>query len=604
MSTQVAGRKRIIVCCDGTWMDSDGEYQVPSNVTRIARAITPLGKDDAGNDIPQIIFYQNGVGTGSNSLYVKYVGGATGGGLAEHIREAYSFICQNYIDGDEIFLIGFSRGAFTARSISSVIRALGLLTSKGLENFASLFEDWQHQLDADWKTKYPNYPWPGHRPPVSAPDYQRKMLELELTRPNIPIKAVAVWDTVGGLGIPMIGLLPQPPSTEFAFVDTKVEPNIEYAFQALALDEHRRAYSPTIWEKPDGQEFPRKLKQTWFPGVHSDIGGSYLDADLADVTLCWMVSQLDPFVTFEHHYIWSQVRMGIEKHGAEVERLQKKNPHLQLPVNRPWGLGKIHNSMSFFFRLGGSKTRTPGEYTETERAAQHGTLWWIFEKICHKLLLRLGFFQPKPMPRLKNTNETFHSSVRIRMGKNGKGYDDKGRYDSEALQGWVMEGDLTQPDTPWQKSQPGQPGSMRNVVWRKKVVSKKQDPKTGTITSETQVLGITEDVMGAFERKILQLWPEIDKDFDVITPGGHEFHTSGRSLTDPAQQSNGINGARHVSPPPPVPMLRADGGIPERRRSRSRRRESADSQTPAHQKPVDENADSSSPERPERAETY
>lgn len=542
MATATPGRKRIIVCCDGTWLDADGEYHTPSNVTRIARAIKPIGHDKHGNFIPQVVFYQNGVGTGSNSLYVKYVGGAVGGGLAEHIREAYSFICQNYVDGDEIFIIGFSRGAFTARSISSLIRAIGLLTPKGDEYFYSIFEDWQYQLKEDYKTQYPDHPWPGHKPPVHDAAYQRKMLELELTRPNIPIKAVAVWDTVGGLGIPMIGLLPQPPSTEFSFVDTKVEKNIEYAFQALALDEHRRAYQPTIWEKPEGQELPRILKQCWFPGVHSDIGGSYADTDLANLTLCWMVSQLSPLIDFEYVYIWTQIRLAIEQHETEVllansnhttngNGIARKSsttssrtnpprmptfhtPNGAFPTTiRPWGLGKIHDSMSFFFRLGGSKIRTPGEYTETERAHQHGSLWFMARKISY----RLHLFNIKPMPRLQNTHETFHSSVRIRMGKRGKGYNDKGFYDSEALQGWVMSGDAADPKTPHQLTMPGTAGAMKNVKWHKRVTKRNERGEE----EEIETLEIPEDDMGEFEKRILRLWPEISDEFDVITPGGH-----------------------------------------------------------------------------------
>ena len=548
----MSDRKRIIVCCDGTWLDSDGEYHAPSNVTRIARAIRPIGRDDKGNAIPQVIFYQNGVGTGSKSLYVKYVGGATGDGLADHIREAYSFICQNYVAGDEIFLIGFSRGAFTARSISSLIRAIGLLTSKGLENFYSIFEDWQYQLKSDYKTKWPDHPWPGHKPPVNAPAYQRKMLELELTRPDIPIKAVAVWDTVGGLGIPMIGLLPQPPSTDFAFVDTKVEKNIEYAFQALALDEHRRAYHPTVWEKPSGQELPRILKQTWFPGVHSDIGGSYPDTDLANLTLCWMVSQLSPLITFQHNYIWAQVRLGIERHEQALQRQLSENAQTPasasstipppvtsaitngvLTSTRPWGLGKIHDSMSFFFRLGGSKIRTPGEYRETARASQHGTLWFLAQKFGS----RLGFFKDMPMPRLANTNETFHSSVRIRMGKNGKGYNDKGSYDSEALSGWVMSGEAAHPDTPHQMTMPGLAGAMKNVVWRKKVPRGPAGNGKAKVLEgeEEEVIEIREDEMGVFEKKILQLWPEISEQFDAIVPGQHR------------QDGFGVKGAKRRS---------------------------------------------------------
>ncbi len=295
--TNTHPRKRIIVCTDGTWMDSDGDVQIPSNVTRICRCIKQEGiHRTSGNVISQVVYYQSGVGT-EDSMYSRYVGGATGKGISEHIREAYSFICTNYHPGDEIFLIGFSRGAFTARSVASLIRAIGLLTPTGLEFFYEIFEDWEFQLKKGWATAYPLEPWP-HRPAINTPEYRHKLLELELTRPEIPIKAVAVWDTVGALGIPLIALLPQPPSTDYAFVDTKVESNIEYAFQALALDEHRRSYSPTIWEKPSGQAWPRILKQCWFPGVHSDIGGSYTDADLANLTLAWMISQLDNLIDF------------------------------------------------------------------------------------------------------------------------------------------------------------------------------------------------------------------------------------------------------------------------------------------------------------------
>jgi uncharacterized protein (DUF2235 family) len=514
-------------------MDSDGDVQVPSNVTRIARAIKPWGLDKDGNQIPQLIFYQNGVGTGSKSLWVKYVGGATGDGLADNIREAYAFICLNYVPGDEIIIIGFSRGAFTARSISSLIRALGLLTTQGMEHFIPIVEDWQFQLKDGWKTKHALKPWPGHAPPVHAPDYQRKLLELELTRPDIPIKAVAVWDTIGGLGIPMIGLLPQPPSTDFSFVDTKVERNIEHAFQALALDERRRTYAPTIWEKPAGQRWPTTLKQCWFPGVHSDIGGSYSDTDLANLTLCWMVSQLDPFIAFEHDYVWRQVRLGMELYERELEQMKESGSAHTPPLKlRPWGLGKIHNSMSFFFRLGGSKVRTPGEYCEPKRASEHGTAWYVIKRSAYHLTLHLGW-KEKVMPRLTNTNETIHASVRIRMGKKGLGYDDKGLYDSEALKGWTMVGEESNPHTPHQMSMPGEPGALKHVRWRKAI--KRKDEKTGEETEETLIM--QEDEMGQFEKMILQLWPDIKEEFNRVLPGGHRQSVA-RAVTYPARSTS------------------------------------------------------------------
>lgn len=118
-------------------------------------------------------------------------------GLAENVREAYYFICNNYDPGDELFMLGFSRGSFTVRTIISLIKSIGLLNRRGLVYFYQIFQDWQNQAYSNWRSPYPDEPWE-NRPPVTSPDYLRKLLELELTRPNIPIKAVGVWDTVGG----------------------------------------------------------------------------------------------------------------------------------------------------------------------------------------------------------------------------------------------------------------------------------------------------------------------------------------------------------------------------------------------------------------------
>jgi uncharacterized protein (DUF2235 family) len=535
-------RKRIVVCCDGTWLNSDGDYQTPSNVTRVARAIPPVGVDKSvtpHQPIPQIIFYQNGIGTGSPSLYDRVIGGATGEGLAEHIREAYSFICLNYNPGDEIFLLGFSRGAFTARSISSLINAAGLLTSLGLEYFVQVFEDWEYQQKPSFKSKWPDLPFQGHKPPVD-PKYQQKLIEKGLTRTNIKVKCVAVWDTVGGLGIPMIGLLPQPPSRDFAFVDTRVESNIEYAFQALALDEKRRSFSPTIWDWPHVEPHDLKvLKQCWFPGVHSDVGGSYDDTALANLTLAWMVSNLDPILTIDHDYIMDWIK-PIQKddqrlagrHQTFTKSGGMATVQNTVPHARPWGLGKIHNSMSFLFKLGGSRIRTPGEYREQELASQHGVLFWMFWKTFHH------FIRPfedthHALPRLKRTCETIHSSVRIRMGKDGLGYDDKGKYDSEALEGWVMHGMETNPDTPIATNAPGPAGQMKNVVWKKQVYQEKLVEKpspNGESKGKVEILQngdktatveLEEEPLGVFERKILQMWPDIMNHFDTIGPGRH-----------------------------------------------------------------------------------
>ena len=257
-------------------------------------------------------------------------------GISENIREAYVFLCLNYNPGDEIFLIGFSRGAFTARSISSLIRAIGLLNKKGLVYLYQITQDWEHQEIPGWKSPYPPWPnQPNHN--VNSEEYRRELLAQELTAFDIPIKACAVFDTVGSLGVPSIGLLPRFFTRSLSFVDTKVEPIIENAFQALGLDEKRKPYSPTIWEVPDGQENPKVLKQCWFPGVHSDIGGGYDDQELGNITLAWMIHQLEGMLEFDRSYI-------LEQQSVTIKAVHESGQSL-----RDWGLGKSRGHHSPLF---------------------------------------------------------------------------------------------------------------------------------------------------------------------------------------------------------------------------------------------------------------
>ncbi|KAH0564840.1 hypothetical protein GP486_001776, partial [Trichoglossum hirsutum] len=323
-------QRRIVVCCDGTWMNSDngfdastGLFQVPTNVTRFVRALKTEGTKragpGAGDPIGQLKYYQAGVGTGVG-LWDRVVGGGTGLGLSEHIREAYGFIANNYRessanspDPDEIFLLGFSRGAFTARSLAGLIGFVGLLTRKGMEYFYEIFKDYENASVPGYKSPFPDRPFKGKPSMGDAAGkkrYQELLFENGMTRLNVPIKAVAVWDTVGSLGIPTISWidklhLPFPSNKELLFYDTKLDNlNIEYAFQALALDEMRWSFPPAMWELPPGST--TVLKQTWFPGVHSNIGGGMDDQQLSDITLAWMLSQLDGMLDFDEDYIKAQ----------------------------------------------------------------------------------------------------------------------------------------------------------------------------------------------------------------------------------------------------------------------------------------------------------
>ena len=150
----------------------NGQLLIPSNVTRLSRAI----KAESAEGVPQVVFYQPGVGS-MGSIFARVIGGATGEGLAENIREAYNFIANNYHRGDEIFLIGFSRGAFTARTVAGFIDCIGLLTKEGLPYLPEIFEDWEHRMNPNYKPKFPNLPFP-NKPSLSDPRYQEELVRV------------------------------------------------------------------------------------------------------------------------------------------------------------------------------------------------------------------------------------------------------------------------------------------------------------------------------------------------------------------------------------------------------------------------------------------
>ncbi|KIX09379.1 uncharacterized protein Z518_00458 [Rhinocladiella mackenziei CBS 650.93] len=417
-------RKRLIVTCDGTWLDSDnglmnGQKQPPSNVSRIGWAI----KDTSRDGIPQIVNYQAGVGTAGGPA-ARVVGGATGLGLKENMREAYTYLAINWKPGDEIFLMGFSRGAFTARSTGGMIGALGLLTRLGLPYFNEIFEDWEHRFDDRYVSKFPNVPFP-----EKGPFDQRYVDELArrgLTTLHIPIKAICCWDTVGSLGIPRVAWLEnlrlQPPGMhDYEFYDTRLHPCIENAFQALALDERRAPFSPALWEKRDNDR--TNLVQVWFPGVHSNVGGGYEDQDLANITLAWMISKLEPFLDFRPNFLiglWEENRAYYKTTGQKT---------------RWWSFGELYNSLKGIYSLTGSKNRTPGNYYRTDPHTG------------------------RPMnKRLKNTNEYIHASVRSRLGLQGPGSQDRGVYDPPALRDWTFNTEIVPP------GQGGGPDGLL-VVW-------------------------------------------------------------------------------------------------------------------------------------------
>ncbi|KAK0654768.1 hypothetical protein B0T16DRAFT_450532 [Cercophora newfieldiana] len=481
--------KRIIACCDGTWMSSIGDNSGPqSNVTRLSRAF----KRSCDDGSTQVILYDSGVGS-SASIIDQVMGGAFGMGLEQNIREVYNFICNNFVPesnkpgeeypGDDIILIGFSRGAFTARSVADLIGTFGLLTNDGLDHFSAIFNDYENISDhkrTNYLVELPAYDRTKHGDnradwvKLRKTTYLNFLIEKGYTSSKQPpIKALAVFDTVGTLGIPPAPLLGIHGSAkQYKFSDTILSPRVQHAFQALALDEPRFAFRPALWEKPS-PDSPTILKQVWFPGSHANIGGGWYDQQMADITLAWMVDQLAGVgVKFR-----SEVLVGIFQKEGEfavahpfphvpaslwghgwgllwyvkqrwpvpglLGGLFRKTPEKwavdavyagpEKPVRdkkdcadavhdlskadaaagRSWGLGQIRFPDSVMQCMSGSWVRTPGE------------------------TVRVNPETNKDIPKkwLLNTSERIHSCVRVRLACGGLGVDDHEVWRCDALTG-------------------------------------------------------------------------------------------------------------------------------------------------------------------------
>lgn len=308
--------KRLIICSDGTWNKPDQldrEVRKPSNVVKIARAILPQT-----DNIFQIVYYDEGVGS-SNWVADKLLGGFSGVGITKNICDGYRFLSHNYTQGDEIFLFGFSRGAYTVRSLAGFLNLVGLLPKKNIFFLEEAF-NYYRQPNVIQRV-YSNR----QRGTVDMTlDEFRE--ENEITTPKI--KFVGVWDTVGSLGIP-VGFFQRKFGKKHQFHDTTLGKNIENAYQALAIDEKRKPFAPTLWElEPNSGQ---TLDQQWFAGVHTNIGGGYDNDGLANCALHW-------------------IKENAEKHGL---RFNDKF----LAFYKPYSLDEMRNSFKFPFSILGKNHR-------------------------------------------------------------------------------------------------------------------------------------------------------------------------------------------------------------------------------------------------------
>ncbi|MDP9344811.1 MAG: DUF2235 domain-containing protein, partial [Actinomycetota bacterium] len=201
----------------------------------------------------------------------RLTGGAFGLGLSRNVRDCYRFVIECYEPGDELFFFGFSRGAFTARSTVGLIRNAGVLRREHADRLDDAYRLYRSGGDA--------------RAPTGL---EAELFRRSFAHPEVRIHFVGVWDTVGALGIP--GLPARIARGRWGFHDTKLSSYVDFAYQALAIDEQRRPFLPTLWQRQE-HATEQVLQQVWFAGAHSDVGGGYPDPSLSEIALLWIVER-------------------------------------------------------------------------------------------------------------------------------------------------------------------------------------------------------------------------------------------------------------------------------------------------------------------------
>jgi len=245
--------KNIVVFSDGT-----GQAGGKGHNTNVYKLFNMIEDRTPG----QTAFYDRGLGTNWN----KITGSGTGLGISKNIRECYEFIFNNFESGDSIFLFGFSRGATTIRSLSSFIHVFGILPQSRPELIKNAYKIYRMSDRA--------------RRDAAAAEF----LKLHHTM-WCRIKFVGVWDTVAALGIPFEKIdkaVNMVPFFRHDFFDLRLSDSVENGYHALAIDDERLTFHPTPW-----REHP-KVRQVWFSGMHTDVGGGYAEPQLSDIALEWM----------------------------------------------------------------------------------------------------------------------------------------------------------------------------------------------------------------------------------------------------------------------------------------------------------------------------
>ena len=308
--------KRISIFCDGTW--NTLRQPEPTNVARAAAAVMRTGGDGA----QQVTIYLPGVGSGEGSNgFARWTdrvfGGAFGWGLDQNVAEAYRHLAFNYAPGDEVFIFGFSRGAYTARSLAGLIRSCGIPGPEGLGDLDEALAIYRARgeamhPDAEKSLRFRHTFSP--RVATSAKDQAARSDPGDCFL--LRISYLGVWDTVGALGVPEFLLIAPVFNGRYKFHDTDLSSSVQSARHAVAVDERRKTFPPTLWCNLDRlneevSELPAltpvegtRYLQHWFPGDHGSVGGGGDIKGLSSIALDWVLSGAEASgLTFEPSFL-------------------------------------------------------------------------------------------------------------------------------------------------------------------------------------------------------------------------------------------------------------------------------------------------------------
>jgi uncharacterized protein (DUF2235 family) len=311
--------KNIAVFCDGTWNHLD--MVEPTNVGILSRNVLPV--TSAG--VVQRAIYLPGVGTRKKAAgpieraVDRLTGGAFGWGLDARLEAAYREVAAAYEPGDRLFLFGFSRGAYMARSLAGLLRNCGLPEPATVGRIGEAMTLYRNREPGS----HPDSPASLRFRAAFSPRYATSETDRMVRTGQVEMLAVdylGVWDTVGALGVPdHFAGLAAITNGKYKFHDLRLSSMVKSARHAVAIDERRRTFPPTLWENLTDLnigEGDLPYRQEWFPGTHGGVGGGGPIRGLSNAALLWILG-------------------GAEEAGLEISPAMKDAAQRTVVVDAP-----------------------------------------------------------------------------------------------------------------------------------------------------------------------------------------------------------------------------------------------------------------------------